>query len=676
MVELRSGDVKTADKKQGTTVVPASCDGTVTPIPRHQGGWRSGNSPRARAGVASLQRAAAAVCCVLATLALGPGTSPAAAMGPAFADADAHLDGASPPGPAQTLAAFAVVESYIRGTGDLAALRSPPAPAVAPASAPTAAPLPTVTGCSVVLRLAGEVMGRGSSLGSPGTAPNTVHIAEAAEAAWAEAERKLPVSGVPAVRAEKIKLVRQDLLISLELAGPLLRMAVTTYADCDGMGVLQPGMDGVAVVLSGQVGSTFPGAATAATLLPSDAVRRAVSTAASAARANAGDAASFVVLEPGELEKKHGASFYRFRTTHVAQWRSDNSPQLLYRGQKIVVQEDVDEISELRYLADRLAGNLINRLTVTPKGGPLTLTTGDVDEPDAFSLALARHALLEYVARQDGPLKERAAAAAQEYLTLARERETRATDADHLAAASVILKNYDMKTAPEFAWRDQYLAGGKTETPAGLKGLVIWGGSAWPREVSGDPSTYHPSEKAVRALMAETPIPALAGEMPWLGWTDLEVDRWLKRPAGQKSAPALREMRTLVWKHQLQSVDAGPDRQDMVGGIVVPGGSGKAPLPTWQTARLVAFLATMLGEPELTTKQERPGEIVRLLGAARFLRQLQVDDSMGWMCKDPATAKGGLRSATWEQRTPTDATAMGLLALLEIINGLERASVP
>jgi len=122
----------------------------------------------------------------------------------------------------------------------------------------------------------------------------------------------------------------------------------------------------------------------------------------------------------------------------------------------------------------------------------------------------------------------------------------------------------------------------------------------------------------------------------------------------------------------LQAVDAGPDAQDLVGGIVVPGGG--PPLPTWQTARLVAFLATMLGEPELTTPKERPGEIVRLLAAARFLRQLQVDDTLGWMCNDAALVKGGIRNATWDQRTQTDATAMALLAVLETIKGIEKAS--
>jgi hypothetical protein len=47
---------------------------------------------------------------------------------------------------------------------------------------------------------------------------------------------------------------------------------------------------------------------------------------------------------------------------------------------------------------------------------------------------------------------------------------------------------------------------------------------------------------------------------------------------------------------------------------------------------------------------------------------------MGWMCKNPALAKGGLRVATWDQRVQTEGTAMALLAVLEIIDGLEKAA--
>jgi hypothetical protein len=549
--------------------------------------------------------------------------------------------------------------------------------------------LPKVYGCAVVLRLAGVVVGRGSSIGGPGVEPTSFRIGAAAELALIEAERQLPVRGEGAARAAMVKELKQNLLISLELSGPLMRINANAYDDFNA--TLQPGIDGALAVMEGKVGAVFPGAAASGSVTPGDAVRRAVGIVAANARGDEGGGAVVAATEPAELEKKQGVTLYRFRTAHLAQWQADKSPELLYRGQRLVEQQDIDGIDELWHMADRLAGGLINRLGAQPAGGTLSLATGAGEEPDAFAAALARHALLAYWNKRSGghaqrgaddpvrTLTERSHAAAQDYLPIARERMKRTDDKDRLAASAVIVKNYDAKNAPEFVWLDERLSAGKEDVPAGLRGLVIWGRDTWGDGVEAgaaagrpDPHTFHPSEAAVRKLMAETPVSALPSEMPWLGWTDLAVDEWLKRPGGKKSASALREMRTLIWKHQLQGVDAGPDTQDMVGGIVVPG--SKSPLPTWQTARMVAFLGTMLGEPELTSPQERGGEVVRLLGAARFLRQLQVDDSLGWMCKEPVMVKGGLRNATWDQRTQIDATAMGLLAVMEIIGGIEKAS--
>ena len=569
------------------------------------------------------------------------------------------------PDAAATLRAYSAVEAFVRGTS----------PAVDPKG------LPAVHGCSVVLRLAGVVVGRGSSIGGPGAAAGTDWIVAAAGAAMAEAEGRMPATGTGAA---VVKEMRQGLLISLELNGPLMRVNAKVYADFDA--ALQPGVDGLLAVMEGKVGAVFPGAAAAGNVLPSQCAQRAVAMAATAARGDAGGGSTVSLTEPAELEKKHGVTLYRFRTTHVAQWRADKGPELLYRGQKLVVQGDVDRLDELWHMADRLAGNLVNRTTVKPPAGTVTLWTGDSQEPDGQSAALARHALMEYFRSYSTPERwrdmgddavravlDRTRDAADRYLLLAREDLDGLDPSAQLAACALLVRNADAKSPPEEHTLQRSFTDGvlNADVQPGLRGLAVWGNGEWPGAAAGG-AAEHPMERAVRKVMAETPVASLPAEMPWLGWIDLSVDAHLRRAPGQKSAAALREMRTLLWKHQLQAVDAGPDAQDLVGGIVVPGGG--PPLPTWQTARLVAFLATMLGEPELTTPKERPGEIVRLLAAARFLRQLQVDDTLGWMCNDAALVKGGIRNATWDQRTQTDATAMALLAVLETIKGIEKAS--
>lgn len=658
-------------------------------------GLSSENVRRSARGVVGVHRARVAVCCLLATVVGLAGAARGAVFpdaagggfsgqpGGAGAGAAVRAESSAPPDVTAALRVYGIVEGYVRGTGGLEALRE-------------GEPAASVHGCMVVLRLGGEVVGRGSAVGTPGSAASAARVAEAVEGAWGDVERRVPPGATEearAARAERMKRMRGEVLISLELSGPMIRFGAAGYNDLDL--TLQPGMDGLAAAMEGKVHAVFPSAAVEGNVTPGNSARRAVAAIATAVRGEGGSTVS--LTEPGELEKKHGVTLYRFRTTHVAQWRSDKGPELLYRGQKLVLQQDVDEVAELWHIADRLAGNLVNRLTLTPAGGNASLTSGKVDESDAFGLALARHALLEYWdSRTDGGkirhapddaagvLVERVVAAAQSYLPTARERAKQTDDKDRLAASAVIARNKDAKSAPEVpVIKGSFDGEGllNADVPAGLRGLVIWGDGDPFQAVSArdgkprDPWSSHPSEPAVRKLMAETPVGGLVVEMPWLGWIDLSIDEHLKRPRGSKSASALREMRTLIWKHQLQAVDAGPDRQDMVGGIVPPPLPGSAsPLPTWQTARLVAFLGTMLGEPELTTKTERGGEIVKLLSAARFLRQLQVDDAMGWVSEDPAVVKGGLRNATWDQRTQTDATAMALLAVLEIIGGVEKAA--
>ncbi|MFT3685613.1 MAG: hypothetical protein QM783_11905 [Phycisphaerales bacterium] len=284
-----------------------------------------------------------------------------------------------PPAVAASLTAYNLVEAYIHAGQELPDLAAPK---------PGAPVLPDVAGCSVTLRLAGEVVGRGSVFNTPGTPPSAAPIVAAARAAWTEAELRLPASGTPEKRAEKIRLIRQDLLISIEFAGAPLPLTASTFADCDK--ALQPGIDGIAVVMNGNVGTTFPGTAASTGLLPADALRRATSGAATAARGENGNSAALTLLEPQELIKKHGASFYTFRTTHFAQARADQPPELLYRGQRLVTSDDVDELGELWHMADRLAGNLANRLTVQPAAGNITLSTGDAEPLDPKSAALAR----------------------------------------------------------------------------------------------------------------------------------------------------------------------------------------------------------------------------------------------------------------------------------------------
>ncbi len=627
--------------------MPAPLASGRTPIQTRQEGPESEKRRARFASVAALRHTLHLVCCLWATA-----TSAGIATAAGFSDdhgTPAAVAAATQPGPAETLRAFGEVERFIRGTSDKIETRD----------------LPAVYGCSIVVRLAGETVGRGASIGGPGAPPSADRIAEAATAAWASAEPRLPAKGVGESRAEMIRMLRQDVLISLELSGPLMRINANAYGDFDA--TLQPGLDGVLAALKENVGAVFPGASAGGNIVPSEAARRAVGIVASLARGEAGGGAMVVLTEPAELEKKQGITLYRFRTAHVAQWRADKGPELLYRGQKLVLQSDVDQVAELWHMADRFAGHLANRT-----GGwmeqTVSLATGTPETPDdpAFSVSVAKLALDRYLAaRGDGAMADavRARLPLWESALATRSRlaDSPTVDAGVLLAGGVV-------TPAAAARLRTAAAAAEPQTEHSIIALALVSKPSapglWP-EAAAD------GRSLTRRIFSRCTPGTLGSHMPWIGWAELEACS-RDKVADLPSAPALREMRNLIWKHQLQAIDAGPDGQDMVGGIVMPGSN--RPLPTCQTARLVAFLGTMLGEPTLTSKEERGGEVVRLLGAARYLRQLQVDDSLGWLCSDAAMAKGGLRNSTWDQRTQTDATAMGLMAVLEIIKGIEKAS--
>jgi hypothetical protein len=109
----------------------------------------------------------------------------------------------------------------------------------------------------------------------------------------------------------------------------------------------------------------------------------------------------------------------------------------------------------------------------------------------------------------------------------------------------------------------------------------------------------------------------------------------------------------------------------MLGGSVFTKGEG-TPLPTWECVRPIAFIATMLGDDRLTEPAERQQETFHLLLALRYLRQLQADESCGWLYPHPEQARGGVRASTCDHTMPPDATSLTLMAVCEAIKSLER----
>lgn len=598
----------------------------------------------ARCGGATLRR----VGTLMAALAVVLGLS----AGRVHAAGEAAGDDGRPPSPAATMAAYRLVESWVRAW-------ETPADAGA-AGLERIGEDGAIGGAAVTLRLAGRVIGRGSDLGG-----GAESVWRAARQAMAEADRRLP-RGSGLLAEEALRETTGQVMISLELAGQPLAIVPTPATYSDAAVALAPGLDGVAVRLgaAGRVGAVFPGRMLASNMLGG--------TALSQAAAEAGGDAALGLVEPKELVERHGASLLRFRVSHLAQTSPGQPPVFLERGRRVV---EVGEMTAgaLREMADRLYGHLRARMrdingasqVYEPwrdavSGAPLTSA-----EVALVGYAAGRYAALSHVDRSAG---EEAAAWAGEVLWRAqRHAEGAALKGVEgaIAAALLAASGETLSEAALGLLREAYTRedGFAERVPPAARGAIALG---LVRAAAESDEMREVAERAVRAAFRETPEGQLVSQMPWLGWAEVGLARGEDVPA----AVALRRMRERVWEHQLTAAVAGRDDLDLVGGIVFT--KGRTAIPTWQAARPLAFIATMLGDGRLTEEGEFNSELVRLLTSLRFLRQLQVDESAMWMYPNPELAMGGIRASVWDQRMPIEASALTLLAVCETLEALEK----
>lgn len=594
----------------------------------------------------------------------------------------------------------------------------------------------SVGGVSIVLRMAGEVIGR-STVFAEGTtlvdAPNGSELLRrAAKAAMAEAERRMRVDN-DALRDERVRRSAREVTISLELAGTLVPIEPTTFDDIERD--LAPGLDGIAIRVGDQIAGTFPG-----TLLASNtSLRLAFSRAAS----QAGGEASLGLDEPKKLRDSLGAKCYRFRVTHLAQRSPDAAPTFIVRGGRFVNLAEINT-AELRSMADRAASNLISREWT----GEGAYGMHGLYEPwsnqyspayaGAVEQLTAAFALRVYASTPG--IDPRQSLAAKSYagrilraLRLVEADETAAADSPVSSALWVVVDSLNppsasaappappsvppsvpptapsaaaptpapadlnATTAPEACRRVvlnsfNKLDGFASTIPIPARGLMAYAlVELAALEPAGGLRTeaIGLADAAVRRAYRDTPEGLLVSQMPWLGFAERRLAAVKQANASDASeipaAVALRQMRGELWQHQIQPSDAAASESlggspDLAGGIVFTGvlsgrqatGSNEPKNVTWQSAQALAFLPSMMIDERLTPAAERPLELARLVSSLRFIRQLQVDDSTTWMIPYPRRALGGTRAALWDMRMSTDATSMSLLLVSETLRAISQ----
>lgn len=567
-----------------------------------------------------------------------------------------------PPAPDVAMTAYKLAESWIRA-----------------GSVDEKAAAPELAGVSVTLRHGGKLVGRGAdTVGGPGG------LARAVMQALQGADERLPVSN-DALREESLRLARQQLCIGLELAGPFVPYGPRYYDQVDLE--VQAGIEGVAARQGDRFIAMFPWAMLVSNTTPGDALAGVISSATGdptlAIRADAGG-------QPGKLAKDHQLTFYRFKVTQLAQPGPGLPPVFLFRGGRVVSQNDIS-VASLREFADGLAEHLMARKTIVNGSTALQGTAWPVQGTYNPALAppleqaLAALALRKYAARSfvqgHGEAATRANDLADE---LVRMLATAHTAERPLALGTAALswvavgeaqgRGDAAKSASVQQFRDRCSkaldeAAADAETVGSTdRAVVAWALASRLAKSDGGVS-IDAADAFVRAIYRETPPAMLVSQMPWLGWAELALTA-ARRDREIKSATALRDMRVQIWEHQLTPEDCGTDGPDLVGGIVFT--ASRNPLPTWPCIRPLTFTATMLGEPGLTDDAEVAPELARLLSSLRFVRQLAADEATGHLYADPARARWGIRSALWDQRQPPEATAMALLMVCETMESLEK----
>lgn len=542
----------------------------------------------------------------------------------------------------------------------------------APPARPAPASLPSCVGAAVLLRFDGQLIGRGSVIsaseaaaldrdehaGGGGGGP----LWSAFLDAFTEADRRLPVSH-DVLRPARAREAGRRVTLSVELAGPLVPITPATFDELDA--TLAPGLDGIAIRLDRQTRAIFPGVMFASGVTPSSAARQLVATMTG--RPDAG------LEKLSDLREKSKLTISRFRTTHLAQGTEGDEPRFLLRGSRFVAQGELDSVRELRDFAAAVARHLVRRVPddraapvvgvrrpwlVDDRGEPATVVQRGI-----AAFALQRFAALP------GTDPARAAEAAQAAdravaALLDPASPTRWPGGDPVMAAAVLLAGPGPEAAAANDAVRAALASEDTlaKLPPGARSMVAMAGV-----IIGAPG----AAEAVRAIFRQTPPEQLTTELPWLGWAEQRLTRsaGLAQPP---SAAGLRTMRDRLWAAQVGTFTADPDDADLLGGLIFQ--TTTRPLPTWHTARPLAFAASMLSDPGLTTPAERPREIARVLSSLRFLRQLQSDEATSWMEADPTSSAGGIRSAPWDAAMPIDAASMTLLALCESIEALDRVA--
>jgi len=189
-------------------------------------------------------------------------------------------------------------------------------------------------------------------------------------------------------------------------------------------------------------------------------------------------------------------------------------------------------------------------------------------------------------------------------------------------------------------------------------------------EQTRDPSLGQMMTQSLDQLWQDIQPKRLVNALPWLGMAEFcinrvadpddndQQERWQHRGRSlAKLADRLRQLQVS------RPPEQGP--ADVVGGFVFST-RGAAVNPDWHSAAILAFLAQTLSQQDLSHSRDKVGWLLDCGLASRFLAQLMFDKTASYYVRSPKDVLGGVRNSLIDNRVGIAASAMTLLAVIEL----------
>ena len=540
-----------------------------------------------------------------------------------------------------------------------------------------------VQGVKVTLRMGGSVIGRGVVLRDPDqinsrSDSDDTLLARAVTIAMRQARKKIPVER-DALEEESLRQAARAILIDVELADEFIPLQVE-----DAAGVYRWTADtsyGLAANLDGKLAAIFPGT-----------MHSGGQIGVGALRAVMGELGT-IPLNLKDLLKAGRITLYRFRSLQRAQPAPGVPSRLMHRGGKVVELTEVRRDTLLK-TAQLIAGHIESRLWPGDEQyGLMEVYRPWIDDADpgyasTSQDALAAFALIRFskMAGPEASQRENALASAMELLNRINKRlnskkpEVLTVDAASLVVVTCLelpddLQNEKtaglLKQTAEILQKimvDDNLRKTAENGSAQNRAILVFALASLQKQVPEITSEWRIGD-FVDDLWNDVPPNMLPDVMPFLGWAEQRL-----HGGGAAHTALLRNMRQMVWDHQVEAENSSSQDRDLLGGVIFSRGTSS--LPTWQTVRPVAYIASMLQQKTLTRKEEIPSEVVHLTQAMRFLIQLTMREDELYMAKNPTRARGGVRAAVWDNHMPIDASSLSLLTITEMLNSLDHLASP